>query len=1032
MSSPEDKEPQRESEGLNDFLRETTLGHGEQQPLVQAGAAAKPSNQKTVRFETVLAKTIAVFGDLEKLSPSDTIRATGQSPEERDSFFWADEGEEPIEIPEHAPTILVSEFKMLNVIGKGGMGVVFRALQPNLGREVAVKTMRSELKRRPELQNAFICEAIVTALLNHPNIVPVHSMATSKEGLVSFSMKLVGGKPWSSLIHNKSDSDSPTLLGRHIEILRAVSHAVDFAHDKGILHRDLKPDNVMVGSFGEVLVMDWGLACGFGDRGATAADILSQRSQHARDIDHIAGTPSYLAPEMALAMGSEFGPWTDVYLLGGLLHEILVKRPPHQGPSIHVILASAAASVPPTFPDLIPSGLQKICQKALSSNPGDRYQSVNEFLAALDEYEGHHESEELATMARADVTRGREAKRGKRAYGFYNQAIAGFRQALAVWPQNAEAAKDLAVVHRCIAEIALERGDLGIAQINIEELEDKENLLELVQTKEDDRGEEKKAKRRQKVVLIATVAIVVVSLLVEYILVSIQHTKAEKERAEKQQALDDFERMSDIKQLASARSDAALLWPPSKNIVEGLESWLDRYRPLFERLEVHEATLLKIREFARPYDQDQRAADYQSEYAELKRLKARRGALVATSQGAMLKEFDQRIQKVEQAVQKRKSWDFGEDIDKSFMQETLSRLVEDLTLESGNSGLLQSIKSRIQLAIEIESATVGRFATAWEETLTGVRASSNYEVNVTPVVGLIPLGKNPKTGLFEFLHWLSHKRGAPLPVRNSAGDFKVMAETGVILVLLPGSSFHMGSIHPYKAALSDVNIDIHAAKDELPVHEVKLSPFLIGKYEVTQGQWQRLFGANPSFHLAGTKVKETLIDATHPVEQVDWNAANDFAKRMGLSLPTESQWEFACRAGTNSPFSTGVTLEAHSANIADQGSKDFYTSGWRFEEDYVDEYPVHAPVGSMTPNAFGLFDMHGNVFEWCQDWYGPYALDNIDEGTGLRHPLQRKTRVRRGGSFFDVAVYARSANRYRYSPEYRFDHLGFRVTAALP
>lgn len=197
--------------------------------------------------------------------------------------------------------------------------------------------------------------------------------------------------------------------------------------------------------------------------------------------------------------------------------------------------------------------------------------------------------------------------------------------------------------------------------------------------------------------------------------------------------------------------------------------------------------------------------------------------------------------------------------------------------------------------------------------------------------------------------------------------------------------------------------------DEIPRHRVTfLAGFWIGRYEVTQAQWVAVMDYNPALHPG----------LNHPVEQVSWEAIQEFETELGnvFRLPSESEWEYACRAGTSTRFYWG-----------DDG---------RYEE--IDEYGVYggnnpngtAEVGTKRPNNWGLFDMSGNVWEWCEDWYHEDYIDAPDNGNAWLEPDHTR-RVRRGGGWYYDAGICRSANRDQYVPSHRDNGMGFRVVMSL-
>ena len=206
-------------------------------------------------------------------------------------------------------------------------------------------------------------------------------------------------------------------------------------------------------------------------------------------------------------------------------------------------------------------------------------------------------------------------------------------------------------------------------------------------------------------------------------------------------------------------------------------------------------------------------------------------------------------------------------------------------------------------------------------------------------------------------------------------------------------------------------------------HQVTLTEgFWLGKYEVTQKEWEDVMGNNPSnFKTSGKRA---------PVEQVSWEEAKEFCKRLNererkagrlpkgyeYSLPTEAQWEYACRAGTETPFAFGSSLSSRQANF--DGN---YPYGGASKGPYLEKT---TEVGSYSPNAWGLYDMHGNVYEWCEDWYGDYPAGPVTNPSG---PPSGSSRVLRGGSWDDRALPCRSASRSRSAPSSRRNDIGFRL-----
>jgi formylglycine-generating enzyme required for sulfatase activity len=253
-------------------------------------------------------------------------------------------------------------------------------------------------------------------------------------------------------------------------------------------------------------------------------------------------------------------------------------------------------------------------------------------------------------------------------------------------------------------------------------------------------------------------------------------------------------------------------------------------------------------------------------------------------------------------------------------------------------------------------------------------------------------------------------------ISRTQGKAGVMTENignGVSLemVKIPGGRFLMGS--PETEAGKD--------SDEAPQHYVNVPEFFMGKYTVTQAQWQAVMGNNPS-HFKGKN---------RPVERVSWNDATKFcqklSKKMGRDyrLPSEAEWEYACRAGTKTPFYFGETITPELVN---------YNGNYTYSNGPEGKYRKETTdVGNFPPNSFGLCDMHGNVWEWCQDiWHDNYDGAPVD-GSAWVNRGNRSLRVCRGGSWFSDPRFCRSAGRSYYdSGEAGIDIIGFRLVSVPP
>ena len=348
--------------------------------------------------------------------------------------------------PKRAHTGGGADYELLEVIGTGGMGVVYSARQASVDRLVAVKMIRQKVAGDANQREKFLSEAVVTGDLDHPNIVPIYELGTNEDDALFYSMKRVQGTPWSKVIDQKP-------LAENLEILMKVADAVAFAHSNGVIHRDLKPDNIMLGDFGEVLVMDWGLAL------ATAS---FRHGEFVTGPDSMGGTPAYIAPEMATGPFERIGQHSDIYLLGAILFEIITGLTPHHGSTAkECVLAAAQNEIQHTEES---GELIDIAYHALATEPADRFASVREFQAAIRDYHAHCESILLAERADEELTQATATKD----YQSFAQALFGFKSALALWDGNVRAESAISEVRLAYAKAAKDKGDfeLGLSLLD--------------------------------------------------------------------------------------------------------------------------------------------------------------------------------------------------------------------------------------------------------------------------------------------------------------------------------------------------------------------------------------------------------------------------------------------------------------------------------------------------------------------------------------------------------------------------------------
>ncbi|MBI5495202.1 MAG: protein kinase [Deltaproteobacteria bacterium] len=283
------------------------------------------------------------------------------------------------------------------VIARGGFGSIHRAYDHDLKRMVAMKTLDPERAGAPKARLRFVEEAQITGQLDHPNIVPVHELGLDGEGRHFFTMKLVRGETLTQILKKHPDAASTGEgLDEILEILVRVCDALSFAHSRGVVHRDLKPDNIMVGAFGQVYVMDWGIAMlvAGARSGGEVEDpvVIARKAGNADARGTVVGTFAYMAPEQALGENDHIDERTDVFAMGALLYQVLTGRPPYGGATpLEKVMAAQKGRIPlpgEVADRPLPPALCQVAMRAMRRPPEDRYQTIEDFRRELERFRG--------------------------------------------------------------------------------------------------------------------------------------------------------------------------------------------------------------------------------------------------------------------------------------------------------------------------------------------------------------------------------------------------------------------------------------------------------------------------------------------------------------------------------------------------------------------------------------------------------------------------------------------------------------------
>jgi serine/threonine protein kinase len=410
------------------------------------------------------------------------------------------------------------DYNIERLLGEGGIGAVYSARQLSMGRSVAVKVLKSTSSQSSNSQQVFVSEAIITGGLDHPNIIPIYDVGHQSDNSPFYAMKQVQGVEWAARIETNE-------LEENLNILLRVADALAFAHSRHIIHRDLKPANVMLGDFGEVLLMDWGLA----------VPTISHPHQSEFPPTGGGGTPCYMAPEMAAGPVSRVDERSDIYLLGAVLFRVITGHTPHTAKTVRECLRDAALNVIADSPVAdspdekadssdetadaskgntaraeIPAELKGIALTAMSTDRDDRFQTVQEFQQAVRVFISHSESLALQERADKDLNEARQSHD----YQDFAKALFGFRDAGDLWDGNDAAQDGISQSSFAYASTAADNGDFDLATTLLDrKIPEHETLHAQIQTKRAERDDRLRRLQRAKFVGVsgAVILLIVIS-----------------------------------------------------------------------------------------------------------------------------------------------------------------------------------------------------------------------------------------------------------------------------------------------------------------------------------------------------------------------------------------------------------------------------------------------------------------------------------------------------------------------------------------
>ncbi|MBN1423313.1 SUMF1/EgtB/PvdO family nonheme iron enzyme [Candidatus Fermentibacteria bacterium] len=776
--------------------------------------------------------------------------------------------------------IVVRRFELRQKLGAGGMGIVFGAQDRELD-EVALKFLPDAMAGDPEAVSQFAREVKRARKVSGRNILRVYDLWDDGEGGRFVTMEWAKGGDLAAYRRRYGTLSWEQVKALMLPILKGLQAV----HEAGIVHRDIKPGNILFREDGTPVVADFGIS----------KSIMSSMSRISQDAT-ISGTPAYMAPE-AIRGGSEIGFHTDLYAIGCMAYELLAGHTPFVGDPMSVMYNQTQSD--PSFTGMPPEAIRWI-GACMVKDPGRRVRSAEELIRGLED----------PSRLPAYVPSGQAA------FGGAVQALPYEAPPRQPPPSTRPPQASRPEPPRVSPHPESDRTyKVKAAPPRAAEREPKPRPAPTGPRRGVDR----------QLVILGSALVVLVAILGGLLL----------RETRKSQAPAPVARNTIQPPATTSGPVTPTPTPPAT----------DTRRQRIMELEGKARSQLAGKKYTSPIGDN--------------------------------------------------SWETCEELGR---------------LDPGNAVRADVIR-QMQAAYEgmIEGRlAAGECAKAEEHAgaLRKVGGYADYSVRLAECV------RQAEETRREHEAAAARERAAREAeaerVRLEKEARERAARQLVEMVRIQGGTFQMGS--------NDGD------SDEKPVHSVTVSSFSMGKYEVTQEQYQAVMGTNPS----------RFKGAKRPVEQVSWNDAVEFCKKLsdregltrcysgsgssvtcnwganGYRLPTEAEWEYACRAGTTGEYNTG------------SGEAALGRAGWYSGNSSSQTHDV----GGKQANAFGLYDTHGNVWEWCWDWYGSYSSGSQTDPKGAS---SGSFRVYRGGGWYGIARGCRSASRYGYGPGSRGNGLGFRL-----
>ena len=879
--------------------------------------------------------------------------------------------------------VIVGRYVVERMLGEGGMGIVYQCLDRVGGVSVAVKCLPPEVSRNADEMEDIRTNYRLVADLHHPNIAGARTLELDEStGDYYLVMDLARGTSLKRWMRRNPQATMEAKLA----ILRQVAAALDYAHARKVIHRDVKPENVMVDDEDGVKVLDFGLA----------AQIRSSQSRTSNAVTSKGGTPGYKSPEQW--RGKPQREAADVYSFGVMAYWLFAGVLPFDGDDL-AVLGHAVLTAPVEPIAGFPARMNAALVKALAKQPEERFASCGEFMDALEGKDSFSRKERkeaggprlvaavkgllaaaalgLAAFGGWWWMSGREGTKGtqgtEETIGTNVVQVSSVTQVASPAPKPIP--PEAGLTDADVAEIAVEASE---QKSRIERIDDADGfhaqklaLDDVLNCATTNRKEKLWAEAAQD--------------FTNYVNGCKELLKLDQERQTAKKSKADAE-------AAKARASEVEAQKYVKPRWDATSALLEEANDAFGKMSFA-AAAAKYAAAAKQFDhcvdeakterkrqEDDAAAKAKAEQEKRKRLEEAR-------ERAMLIEKEI-VRYIEPELKRFKAEDCA--------QPTLAdgnklRKQGDGALSRGDfteaEGKLKQAKDKLEAAVKeakdyrvdapLRRAREHSAALCWQQCIDECDKALGWDSDNADAKRL--------------------KAEAEGHLGPRHGECRTMTLPGGVkmeMIYVAPGSFTMGSPETEDGR-----------SDKETQHRVTLTKgYWLGKYEVTQRQWESVMGENPS----------QFNGANRPVEKVSWEDCQRFIAKVdatarqqfggGARLPTEAEWEYACRAGTTGRYGGNGNLD---------------DVGWHCENSGSETHPV----GRKKPNNWGFYDIHGNVLEWCQDWYGDYQV-NANNPQG---PVSGVNRVLRGGSWNLDVRSCRSATRDGDFPGSRCSSNGFRL-----